>query len=103
MYGTFAFPTLFGLLRSLFHGFGQANAARIACVGFFEFAFAAPACVDLGLDHPKGSVHLACGCFSLFCAQDCTSVADRGTIGRKKRLGLIFVNVHEAVLRSGKR
>ncbi len=56
-----------GFLGSFGHRFGQANTARIACVCFFEFTFAAAAGVDLCLDHPQRAIKFTRGGFGIFC------------------------------------
>ena len=76
------------------------NLARQAFDVFYGFrhfhatTLAAATCVDLRFYNPKRAVHFARGCFGVFCLEDGTAIANRGTVRFQKCLGLVFVDVH---------
>ena len=88
---------LLGFLGGFLDRAGQAHAALFASIGFLEMALATAAGMDLCLDDPEGSVQLACGCLGLFGFQNHPAIADRCAVLPKKRLCLVFMNVHETV------
>ena len=84
-----------GFFGGFFNRFGQAYTAFVASVGFFERTLAAATCVDLCLDDPKRSVHLACGCFRFFSFQHDPAVGYWRAVATQKGFCLIFVDVHK--------
>ena len=84
-----------GFFSGLFDRLGEAYTAFFASIRLFERAFTAPTCVDLRFDDPQRAVQFACCGFSFVSFENDTAFRDRGAIGTKESLRLIFMNVHE--------
>ena len=77
---------------------GDAHAALLASLGFLEGALAAPAGMDLGLDHPDRAAKFIRRGAGLRCVEHRNPVRDRRAIRLENLLCLIFVDIHLSVV-----
>ena len=76
--------------------FGEPHAALVAGASLLEPALAAPARMDLALDHEERAAELLRGGFGLVRREGRLAARDRHAKLPEHRLGLIFMDVHRA-------
>ena len=85
---------LAGVLGHLFDRAGEPHAALVAGCRFLELALAAPAGVDLRLDHKDGTGQRPRRLFRFLDREGRRALGNRRPQRAKDGLGLVFVDVH---------